>query len=185
VWSPDLPDQIQGLGTSAAAMTLSESWVIGEYMANFPDIYKVLGYAQPPTPSGNADPLFGRKSMVLDLTTMKTDPERERAAFEFLKYFYDERTDINFRLVELTAIAPSRVELFEDPKVKALPGMDVMLSYTDKLKDPVQPLPQLEDIMDNARNRVLLEGKPVKESLETANQELQKLLDEDFLTFLQ
>jgi len=177
IWDPTIVDNIEAFGTGNAAMTGGYTWVIGEYKANYPDVYKDMGLAEPPTPTGEAKPVFGYNSPVLDFSVLKGHEEEYDTAFKFLKYMYDKRQDIIYKLVDLMALAPENIHVINDPKVKEDARLQLMAQIAGKENDPVQSSADLDKIMKDTRDQIILNNTSVADAVEMGNQELQKLID--------
>jgi multiple sugar transport system substrate-binding protein len=177
IWDPAVLLNYESFGTGNAAMTSSYTWIIGEFKANYPDVYQTMGMASPPTPTGEANPVTGYKSPVLDFSVMKGHPEQYDTAFKFLKYMYDQRQDVIFKLVDLMALAPENIHVIEDPKVKGDPILQKMAEITGTQHDPLQTSLDLDRVLKDARDQIILNGVSVADALQMGNDELQSLID--------
>jgi ABC-type glycerol-3-phosphate transport system substrate-binding protein len=177
IWDPTLTDNIEAFGTGNAAMTGGYTWVLGEYKANYPDVYKDIGLAAPPTPTGKAEPVYGYRSPTLDFSVLKGHPEEYETAFKFLKYMYDQRGDIIFKLVDLMALAPENIHVINDPKVKGDATLQKMIAIAKQEHDPLQSGGDLDALMKNTRDQVILAGMSVSDACDLGHEELQKLID--------
>lgn len=185
VWSHDFLLVGQAIGSGAAAMTICESWLIGEWRDNFPDILGDLGFAAPPTPTGDRDPSYGRKSLVLDISVMNGRPvEEQEAAFRFLEYFYKERLDIQFQLIDLVALAAERLDLLEDPRIQDAPWLGVMPEFAAHQHDPVQLTGDLDMVMNDVLTLILVSGQSVPDAVRYGQEQVQALFDGGTLNYL-
>jgi ABC-type glycerol-3-phosphate transport system substrate-binding protein len=180
VWDPTFPNNLESVGTGVAAMTEDQSWVLGEFSGTYADIYPELGFAPNPTPTGKPEPLYGYKSTVLDISAMVSGRTEEyMPTFRFLEYHYKEGgKDAFWKLCELVQCAPERADLFDDPRLKTLPGLQKVAEVLPYEHDPVQPPEELYTIWQDVLNRAVIEGEPVPNALAYGNGELQKLLDQ-------
>jgi len=185
VWSHDFLETGQAIGTGAAAMSICESWLIGDWRAEYPDTLADLGFAPPPTPTGGPNPSYGRKSVVLDVSVMSGRPAaEEEAAFRFLDYFYKERLDTQFDLIDLIAAAPERPDLLEDPRLKDSPWLAVMPEFAAREHDPVQVNGDLAQALADVLTLILVSGQSVPEAVRYGQEQVQAIFDSGSLKYL-
>lgn len=178
IWDPNFPYYSDAIGNEQAAMSIGEAWVYGTWKSDFPDTFKNLGFAAPPTPSGDAKPYFGRKNAVLNLALVKNRPPAEmEAGLKFLEYLIKERTDTQFALANISGIVPSRAEVLSSDQVTGDPFMSLGASLTPKMYDTVEVGDPLDKLMTDTLNKILLEGQSVTAAMEYGQAELQKLID--------
>jgi multiple sugar transport system substrate-binding protein len=178
VWDPEFLEYAEAFGTGNAAIVIGESYVVGDWRDNYADIMDVIGYAPIPTPTGDADPYRGRKSVVLMLSIMGSRPPAEtEAAIGFLNYFYKEDIDALYRKIELLALAPMRVELFEDPRVLENEAISTLTPHLAEMYDPVELTADFQKIMDDVRARILLNDEPVESAVAYGQEEWAKIID--------
>jgi ABC-type glycerol-3-phosphate transport system substrate-binding protein len=178
-WDAAFPDNLESIGTGLAAMTEDQSWVLGEYKGSYADVYPDLEYAPNPTPSGEADPFYGYKSTVLDISVLKGHEASYPATFQFMSYMLKEAGPDTYRaLCELISCAPERADLFDDATLAAVPGMSVVTQVLPLQRDPVQPPEELYPVWENVVHQIAIEGKTVEEACAYGQEELQKILDQ-------
>ncbi|MBL8127837.1 MAG: extracellular solute-binding protein [Chloroflexia bacterium] len=186
VWSHDFLPSEEAIGTGRAAMTLCESYQIGDWRSSYADMMPNLAFAAPPTPTGEPEPLYGRKSIVLDVSVLTgRPPEEQAAAFRFLEYLYKKRLDIQFELVDLIALAPERKDLLDDPRVKESPWLSIMPEFTAKEHDPVQAIGELQTITEDVLTRILVTQEPVASAVSYGQEQMQQLVAKGSLNYLQ
>ncbi len=179
VWSPDFLAADQGIGNAKAGMYIGEGYIVGNLQTSFPDVFPDLAYAPPPTPTGEPQPYYGRKSEVLLLSVMKGRPDNEYApTFQFLEYFYKQRTDSLFELVKLLNLVPDRKELFDEPDVKSSASLTTLINVLPKEFDPIETTQDLQKILDDVRDRIILQNEPIASALVYGDQQWQKVLDD-------
>lgn len=184
VWDPAFPNNIEAVGTGKAAMIQDESWVLGDLSSTYADVYKDLGFAAPPTPTGKAEPYYGHKSMVLDISALKGRPAEYDPTFQFLEYLYKESKDTFWELAELVSLGTERKDLFDDPRITASPALSKVSEVLPKEYDPVQPPEELNPIFLNMVNQLAVEQKPVADCLAYGQAEWQKLLDQGLAKYI-
>jgi multiple sugar transport system substrate-binding protein len=178
VWEPGYLEWVEGLGTEKVAMGIGEAFALGDIGSNHPDVLPNIGLAAPPTFTGKADPYYGRKSEVLMLSVMKNRPDAEyNAAWKYLEYILKDRIDVLYAKIEILNLAPDRLELFDYPKVKASATLPKLMPVLTKEYDPVQTPDELQKLLDDVRDRILLNGSSIKDALDYGQTEWQKILD--------
>ena len=166
-------------------MTISEAWGYGEWKKSFPETFANLGFAAPPTPSGKAEPFFGRQNAVLSLSAMKGRPAEETTkAFQFINYLVSERLDTQYELAAISGLVPSHAEILKDPKVVNDPFTSMAAQLVGKEYDAVEVGGPLNKALGDALSKMFLEKAPIADVLKSAQAELQKVLDAGELKFL-
>lgn len=179
VWDNEFPWNGEAVGTGLACMTEEQSWIVGEFRSTYPDIFADLGFAPPPTPTGQPDPVYGYKSTVLSVSAFKGDESAYDAVYDFLKYLYvDAGTEAYWALAQMISLAPVRSELLSDPRLQEDAGLAMAAQMQALEHDPVEPPPALGAIYSDAYFRMLEEGVPVEEAMAIMNQEAQALFDQ-------
>lgn len=110
----------EAMGTGHAAMVYSWSWLGGELNNNYPDLnWSVFRL---PTFDGKLAPgPVARNNHETGMAVMKAArPEHKRAAFEFLKWLYEE-TDYLVEVNLILGTAPSNRTLLDDPRIVSNP----------------------------------------------------------------
>jgi ABC-type glycerol-3-phosphate transport system substrate-binding protein len=166
-------------------MTISEAWGYGEWKNSFPDTFKDLGFAPPPTPSGKPEPYYGRQNAVLSLSVLKGRPTEEtNAAFKFISYLINERIDTQYELAAIAGLVPAHADLLKDPKVTQDPFTSMAAQVVAKEYDAVEVGDPLNKVLADAMGRMILEKQTIPETLKTAQVALQKVLADGELKYL-
>ncbi len=173
---------IAAYGSGAAAMLAAPSWMLGEIQGNYPDVFAVTGVAEPPTPTGSAAPVYGRNEPVLDFSVVAGNPDQYETAFRFLKYMYEERIDVVYRLVELMGLAPDNARVLELPEVQENPVLQKTAAIASLSYDPFQSSQDLLTVLRNTRDRII-NGESVEAAVQTGNEELTAVIDSGLLQF--
>ncbi|CAN5665662.1 extracellular solute-binding protein [soil metagenome] len=177
-WDINLPYVSDAIGNQQAAMSIGEAWVHGTYKSDFPDTFKDLGFAAPPTPSGDANPYYGRKNAVLNLAAIKNRPDAEsKAGLKFLEYLITERLDTQYALAEISGLVPARAELMTGDQVKADSFLTLGGQLAPKEYDAIEVSDALNKLIGDALHKVIVENQPLAAVLEAGQSELQKLID--------
>lgn len=177
-WDPDFPWNGESLGTGLGVMTEEQAWIVGELRSTFSDIFPDLGFAPPPTPTGEPAPLHGYKSTVLSVSAFKGDPETYDAVYDFLKYLYvDAGAEAYWELAKMISIAPVRADLLNDPRLQEDEGLAMAAQLQATEHDPVEPPPEMNGMFGDAYFRILREGVAVEEAMSILNDEVQGLFD--------
>ena len=74
-WDKAFPYFTEAIGNRQAATSIHEAWGHGELKSSFPEAYAELGFDVPPTPTGEPNPYYGRKNMVLGLAALINRPK--------------------------------------------------------------------------------------------------------------
>jgi multiple sugar transport system substrate-binding protein len=186
VWSPDFLASEPAMGSNKAAMTLCESFQIGDWQSSYASFFKDMGIAAPPTPSGQAKPYYGHKKTVLDLSVMAGRPgEEQMAAFEYLSYIYRRRLDNQFRHVTLSMMPPERKELLQYPALLASPMLRSTSALVPHEKDPVQELDQIITIFNDVLTQVLVTKQSLSSALEYGQEQMRGLITKGLATYVQ
>ena len=160
--------------------------IVGEFRASFPDVYPDLGFAPPPTPTGNPEPVHGYKSTVLSVSAFKGDTETYDAVYDFLKYLYvDAGKDAYWNLAELISIAPARADLLDDPRLLSDPGLAMAAQMQATEHDPVEPPGDMNGAIGDAFYRIFREGSSVEAAMEILNTDVQAIFDRGLGTEMQ
>jgi len=187
VWAPDFLASEQAMGTGKAAMTLCESYQIGDWQNYYsPKIFRDLAFAAPPTPSGGSQPSYGHKKTVMDVSVLTGRPSDETAAaFRFIAYIQNKRLDIQFRHVALNTIAPLRKELQTYPQVVSSPSLRFMATLPPREHDPIQELDALIQILNDVETQILVNKDTIPAALLYGQSKVQGLLDKKLANYLQ
>jgi multiple sugar transport system substrate-binding protein len=185
VWDPAFPYFTEAIGNEQAAMTIGEAWSYGVWKTDFPETYEKLGFSAPPTPTGEADPYYGRQNAVLGLALLKNRPTEEiQAGLRFMEYLYKERVDTQFELANIAGLVPAQAELVTSPQVTEDPFLSLGAMLLPKEYDAVDVPGSLNDLIADVLNKILLEGQAVPEALVYGQTELQKLIDAGEIKYL-
>lgn len=184
VWDSSFPGDTEAVGTGKAAITIDESWIIGEFKNTYADVYGDLGYALPATPSGKADPYYGYKRYVLDVAVMKGRADEYLPAFQFIEYMQKQRPDVIMRLCEISTLIPNRPDLTSDPKVLESPVNKVGIEALPKEYDVVMQPDELWQIVADLVNRIAVQQVPLEEALALADAEWQQVLDDGLAKYM-
>ena len=178
IWDPDFPWNGEAVGTRLACMTEEQAWIVGEFRASFPDVFSDLGFAPPPTPTGNPEPLHGYKSTVLSVSAFKGDTTTYDAVYDFLKYLYvDAGKEAYWNLAELISIAPVRADLLDDPRLQADAGLAMAAQMQATEHDPIEPPGDMNGAIGDAFYRIFREGSSVEAAMELLNSDVQAIFD--------
>lgn len=178
VWDPDFPYVSDAIGNRQAAMSIGEAWVHGVYKTDFPDTYKELRFAAPPTPTGAADPYYGRKNAVLSLALIKNRPQTESdAGLKFLEYLVVERVDTQFELANISGLVPAHVDLMNGEQVRADEFLTLGAQLLPDEYDTIEVSGALNQVVNDVLNKLLLENASLAAALDYGQTELQKLID--------
>lgn len=178
VWDPQFPYFSDAIGNKQAATAQGESWTYGTWRSDFPDTFKNLAYAAPPTPTGEPAPYYGRKNSVLNLAMMTNRPQDEtEAGLKFLAYLIKERIDTQYALADISALLPARAESLTSAKVKNDPYLALSTQLAAKCFDTVDVPNSLNKLVADTMNLVMLENKSIPDALAAGQQGLQALID--------
>jgi multiple sugar transport system substrate-binding protein len=185
VWDPDFPYFTDAIGNRQAAMMIGEAWSHGVFKNDFPETFAELGFAAPPTPSGTADPYYGRCNVVLGLAMMKDRPQEETSAgLRFMQYLYNERQDTQFELANISGLVPAHVDLVGSDKVTSDPFLSLGAELAPKQYDAVEVSEDLDKVLNDSLAKIRLEGLTVADAQEYAQTEVQRLIDEGKIKYL-
>jgi multiple sugar transport system substrate-binding protein len=185
IWDPNFPYVSDAIGNGQAAMSIGEAWVRGTYKNDFPETFKDLGFGAPPTPTGEAQPYYGRKNAVLSLALIKNRPQPESdAGLKFLEYLVVERLDTQFDLANISGLVPAHAELVTSEKVTGDAFLSLGSQLAPKEYDTVEVSDTLNTIIADTLNRVLLENQPLASSLEQGQEALQRAIDEEEMKYV-
>jgi ABC-type glycerol-3-phosphate transport system substrate-binding protein len=184
-WDPNFLYVSDAIGNQQAATSIGEAWVHGVYQTDFPDTFAQLGFAAPPTPTGEANPYYGRKNAVLSLALIKNRPEAESAAgLKFLEYLVTERLDTQFALANIAGLVPAHVDIVNSEQVTSDDFLTLGATLAPAEYDTIEISDSLNQIFADALNRMLLEGQSLAETLEQGQAELQALIDAGDLKYV-
>ncbi len=186
IWSPTFLASEQALGTGKAAMTLCESYQIGDWQNYYsPKFVRDLAFAAPPTPSGRPNPSYGHKKLVMDLSVMTGRPSDETAAaFRFAEYIQKKRLDIQYRHVALNTMAPLRKELQTYPQVVSSPSLRFMAGLPPHETDPIQELDSVIQILNDVLTQILVSKQSIPNALQYGQTQVQGLIDKGLAKYL-
>jgi ABC-type glycerol-3-phosphate transport system substrate-binding protein len=185
VWDPDFPYFTDAIGNRQAAMMIGEAWSHGVFKNDFPETYEELGFGAPPTPTGEADPYYGRQNMVLGLAMMKGRSENEtNAGRRYMEYLYNERQDTLFELANISGLVPAHVEIMNSDRVKNDPFLSLGAELAPKEYDAVEVSSDLDKVLTDTFAKIRLEGLSIADAQTYAQTEVQKLIDEEKLKYL-
>jgi ABC-type glycerol-3-phosphate transport system substrate-binding protein len=186
VWAPDFLASEPAMGTGKAAMTLCESFQVGDWQSSYASVFKDLVIAAPPTPTGQPKPYYGHKKTVLDLSVMSGRPgEEQMAAFEYLSYIYRKRLDNQFRHVVLSSMPPERKELLHYPALLASPMLRSTAALVPHEKDPVQELDEIITIFNDVLTKILVTKQSLSSALDYGQEQMQRLITKRLATYVQ
>jgi ABC-type glycerol-3-phosphate transport system substrate-binding protein len=184
-FDPNFPYFTDAIGNQQAAMTISEAWGHGEWKSSFPDTFKNLGFAPPPTPSGNAEPLYGRQNSVLSLSALKNRPADESAAgMKFIAYLVNDRKDSQYELAAISGLVPAHAELLTDPKVTGDPFLKMAAEVVQKEHDAGELSSGFTKLMEDSMAKLLTEKAPVADVMKFGQEGLTKLINDNELGML-
>lgn len=176
----EMPNSGTAIGTGLCAMANAQTWWMGEFQGSYADVWPDIGVAAPPTPTGEADPLYGWKNSVLSLAALKGRPPEYAATLSFLEFFYKEGgRDAHRELAKLLGCVPTRADLQDDPDILAMPAMqDVLLGLVSLEYDNVnRPEDYYNYWNSDVIFRILNEQESVPGVLEDATATLQEMID--------
>lgn len=185
IWDPAFPYYSDAIGNQQAAMSIGESWVYGTWKTDFPDVFKDLAYAAPPTPTGEAKPYYGRKNNVLSLAMMTNRPADEtEAGLRFLEYFAKQRADTQSAVARISGLVPSNSEAAKSKEVTEDPFLALSAQLAAKEYDIVDVPSALNKIVNDSLNKVLLEKQTVEQAMDYGQAQLQSALDQGDIKYL-
>jgi len=177
-WDPNFPYISDAIGNRQAATGISEAWVHGVYKTDFPETFAELGFSAPPTPTGEANPYYGRKNAVLSLALIKNRPAAEtEAGLKFLEYLVTERIDTQFELANISGLVPAHVDILNSEQVTGDEFLTLGAQLAPREYDTVEVSDSLNQIMADTLNRILLEGQALAGALEQGQADFQALID--------
>lgn len=103
---------------------------------------------------------------------------------KFIKYIYKDNDWLLKEYAKILRSAPPKKSLFKDEDLLKLSGMETLIEAMQNQKAAIELSPSLQTLMDNAMDRVTMQGMSPEESLDIANQELQRLLDDGELKYI-
>ena len=175
----------EAIGTEKAAMGLMTSWITGTFDTDFPDTAAVLGWAPPPTPSGKPDPVYGYKTNTIGLSVFAPKPAPEKdAAFAYIEHLLKHSDKDLADIGEMIGSLPGKVSVRSDPRFQAKEALRVAVETLPKEKSSVQESSHLDDVRNDAINRVVMEGMSIEESLAIADEEWNGWLGEGDAAFM-
>jgi ABC-type glycerol-3-phosphate transport system substrate-binding protein len=184
-FDPAFPYFTDAIGNKQAAMSINEAWGHGEWKSNFPDTFKELGFAAPPTPTGQAEPLYGRQNSVLSLSALKGRPADEtNAGMRFISYLINDRKDTQYELATISGLVPAHVDLLSDPKVTGDPFTNLAATLVQKQYDAGELSSGFTTLMGDAMTKLLTEKAPVADVLKFGQDGLAKLIADGELGLL-
>lgn len=185
-FDPNFPYFTDAIGNKQAAMTISEAWGHGEWKSGFPDTFKELGFAPPPTPTGQAEPLYGRQNSVLSLSALKNRPADEsEAGIKYITYLINSRKDAQFELASISGLVPAHVDLLSDPKVTDDPFTRMAADVVKKQHDAAELSSGFSKLIGDAMAKLLTEKVPVTDVMQFGQDGLTKLIADNELGLLQ
>ena len=153
--------------------------MIGEYINTYPDMYPNIGYSHPPTPTGEADPLYGYKDTVTSISAVTGHSENDGDTWEFMEFLYkDGGKDAYWALCELISLVPERADLMSDPRLLETPGLKEASEVNPKERNYAAVPERAGAVINDVLFLIVNEGRPVAEALEYGDTEIQKLIDE-------
>jgi multiple sugar transport system substrate-binding protein len=177
-WDKDFPYWTEALGTEKAAMGLGESWAWGDMNANFPEAAAKMGLAKPPTPTGEADPYYGRQNSVLGLASMINRPEPETdEGRKFLEFLYKEDLDSQFNISHIAGLLPAHKDNLTREEVVNDPYYGLAAELVAKEYDTVEIADPFADIFYTGMDMLIVNGDSVETILAYGQEEMQALLD--------
>lgn len=186
IWDPAFPYVSEAVGSSLAATAIGEAWLVGEIKVNFPEVGEQLGFGAPPTPTGDADPYYGRQNSVLGLASLINRPDNEiQAGRSFLEYLYKEDVDSQFKISDIAGLVPAHVDNLGRDEVTQDPFYDLMVELVSKEYDTVEVTNAFADIFYAATDMLVVNQEPIEAILEYGETELQNLIDAGELEHIQ
>ena len=178
-WDPAFPWNGESIGTGLAAMTEEQTWMIGEFENTYADIYPNIAFAANPTPTGEADPLYGYKDTVTSISALAGHPENYPATFDFLEFLYkDGGKEAYLALCQLIQLVPERADLMDDPRLLESPGLAKAAEVISKERNYAALPDRANQVMNDTLTAIVLEGMPIDEALARGDAEIQKIIDE-------
>lgn len=168
----------EAMGTGHAGMVYSWSWLGGELNNNYPDLN--WGVFRLPTFDGKLTPgPIARNNHEAGMSVMKAaQPEKKQAAFEFLKWLYEE-TDYLVEVNLILGTAPSNVNLLDDPRITENPLISAIAVQVPYTNIPGEiPYEVENDYGLGMLQDLLFFGYPAADALATAEAEANGVLME-------
>ena len=184
-FDPTFPYFTDAIGNQQAAMTLSESWGYGTWKTTYPDTFKNLGFAPPPTPTGKAEPLYGRQNSVLSLSALKNRPTDEiQAGMNFISYLINDRKDTQLELANISGLVPAHAELLTDPKVMSDPFLKLAAGIVLKEHDAGELASPLTQLLGDVMTKLLTDKASIAEVMQFGQDGLTKLIADQSIGLL-
>jgi ABC-type glycerol-3-phosphate transport system substrate-binding protein len=185
-WDKNFPYFTEAVGTEKAASTICEAWGWGDMKANYPDVHAKLGAAAPPTPTGEANPYYGRRNSVLGLASMVNRPDDEtNAGRQFLDFLYNEDLDSQFALSSISGLVPAHVENMDRPEISEDPFLSLMTDLVTKEYDTVDIGGGFSDVFYTAMDMLIVNQDSVQTVCDYCQVEIQKLADNGDIKYTQ
>ena len=166
------------------AMIEEQTWVIGEFVNTYADMYPNIGYAAPPTPTGEPDPLYGYKDTVTSIAAVTGHPESYAPTWEFMEYLYkDGGKESYWALCDLISLVPERADLMSDPRLMESPGLSKAAEINPQERNYSAAPERATAVMNDVLHLIVAEGNSIEEALEYGDAEIQKLIDEGLAKF--
>jgi len=157
--------------TQKCAMYMCGPWAVGGFKS------AGINFGVAPVPAGPAKEVTLGTSVSMYLTK---DSKNKEAVYEFFKYWNSKETQVEFSLA--TGFPPARTDLLDDPKLKENPYVVAFSSVANKSQFYLQKLTNFgkidTDVIVPAMESILLGQSSVKEALDKAAAEMDKMLQE-------
>jgi multiple sugar transport system substrate-binding protein len=186
IWDYTFPYVSDAVGTELAATAIGEAWLVGEIKSNFPEVGEKLAFAAIPTPTGSAEPYYGRQNSVLGLASLVNRPENETlAGRQFVEFLYKEDLDSQFNISNIAGLVPAHVDNLRRKEVVDDPFYRLMVELVAKEYDTVEVTDAFGEIFSSATDKLIVNQEPIESILEFGQTELQKLIDQGDLKYIQ
>jgi ABC-type glycerol-3-phosphate transport system substrate-binding protein len=186
IWDYAFPYVSEAIGSGLAATAIGEAWLVGTIKSNFPEVGAQLGFAAPPTPTGTANPYYGRQNSVLGLASLINRPQSETAAGRaFLEYLYKKDTESQFKVSDIAGLVPAHKDNLNRDEVVQDPFYKLMVELVAKEYDTVEVTGAFADIFYAATDMLIVNQEPIESILAYGQAELQSLIDAEDLKFIQ
>lgn len=186
IWDYAFPYVSEAFGSGLAATAIGEAWLVGEIKSNFPEVGEVMGFAAPPTPTGEAKPYYGRQNSVLGLSSVINRPDNEtEAGRKFLKFLYKEDVESQFKLSNISGLVPAHADNLTRAEVVNDPFYKLMVELVAKEYDTVEVINAFADIFYAATDMLIVQQDSIETVLEYGQTQLQTLIDNGELKYIQ
>jgi multiple sugar transport system substrate-binding protein len=174
VWDKTFPYFTDAIGNRQAATSIHEAWGYGVWKSDFPEVFPELGFDVPPTPTGEAEPYYGRKNAVLGLASIINRPENETEAGQgFVEFLYKEDVEDQLAISSISGLVPAHIENLNNPEVTGDPFYALGIKISPKCYDIVEISGPFSDLQYTLMDMLFVDNKSVEETAAYGQTELE------------